>query len=368
MRPHLARPVLLTLLALALVATACGRGDLEVGSPERPVCAAGQIDGDLRIFNRPGYIDPEAIAGFERLNGIEVTQDFFATNESMLSQIEARAAPYDLIIPAEFMVDIMRRDGLLLPLDHIALPGRINLDPLFESPPYDPQSQYSVPYLWGTFGIGVNTNVVSSDVVASWGLIFDQTQASHFAGRISLLDEPRHAMAAALIYLGYSPNSIRKEEISAAADLIADAGINLAGFSNEGYATDLTDGALDVAHGRSDAFYSAFDATSSDYRYLIPEEGTIAWVDNFAIPVTAEHPCTAHAFIDWMLEPRNAAGLANYTSYASPNLAAREHIDEELLANPAIYPPADLTEGFEFLVDVGTVDLLYVDEFFRAQG
>ena len=355
-------------LAVVLVSVACGSGDIEVGAPEAPVCAAGQIDGDLTLFNWPDYLNPEAITQFERFYGITVTQIFYETNESMLSQVEARADAYDLIVPSEYMVDIMRRDGLLLPLDPIALPGRINLDPLFEKRPFDPENDYSVPYLWGTFGIGVNVNVVGLDTAPSWALIFDEEQSSHFAGRISLLDEPRQAMAAALMYLGYSPNTLQRDEISAAAALIATANTNLAGFQSDDYAGDLADGALDVAHGRSDVFFRAFEEDSSDYRYIIPREGTIAWVDNMAIPITAIHPCTAHSFIDFMLEAKNGAALANFTRYASPNLASSEFVDLELLSNPAIYPPQEAMDTFAFLVETGDLELVYVDEFIKAQG
>lgn len=356
-------------LALVLITAGCGGDALDFRPPEPPVCAAGAIDGDpLILFNWPDYIDPETVSLFERRYGIRVEQRFYQSNESMLSEIQASAAAYDVIVPSEYMVDIMRRYDLLLPLDPIALPGRINLDPLFDQAPFDPDNAFSVPYLWGTFGIGVNLNVVGPETMPSWGLIFDPDTASRFAGRISLLDEPRQTMAVALIYLGLSPNTRRREEIKAAAELIAAANANLAGFQSDDYARDLADGALDVAHGRSDIFFRAFEESSSDYRYLLPEEGTIAWVDNMAIPITAAHPCTAHAFIDFVLEARNGAALANFTRHASPNLAAVEFIDIEILGNPAIYPPSAARDTFEFLVDTEDLELVYVDEFFRAQG
>ena len=355
---------------LALVAGACGGDELDVGAPETPVCAAGGIDGDLAftLFNWPEYLPAELIEQFERLYGVTVEQRFYESNESMLSQVQARAAPFDLIVPSDYMVDIMRRDGLLLPLDPIALPGRINLDPLFDRRPFDPDGNYSVPYLWGTVGIGVNVNVVGHSTAPTWGLLFDPDQADHFAGRISLLDDPRQAMAAALIYLGYSPNTRTRDQIVEAADLIAVAAPNLAGFESIDYAGDLADGALDVAQGRSDVFFDAFGSRSTDYQYLIPAEGAIAWVDNMAIPITAEHPCTAHSFIDFILEAKNAASLANFTGYASPNMPAAEFIDLEQLTNPAIYPPPEARETFHFLVDLGDLEVVYLEEFVRALG
>lgn len=361
--------LILISIVLSLIASACGRGDLQVGAPQAPVCAAGGVDGFTMVLaNWPDYMPTELVAAFERTYGITVRVESIESNEALLSEIQARADTYDLIVPSDYMVDIMRKDGLLLPLDPIALPGRMNLDPLFANVPFDPTGEYSVPYLWGTVGLGVNTNVVRTFENPSWSLLFDLDQSADVAGRASLLNDPRQAMAAALMYLGFSPNTQRTEEIAAAASLIETAKVNWAGFDSEEYAESLVDGALDVAHGRSDAFLSSFSSKSTDYRYLIPAEGAIAWVDNFAIPITSTSPCTAHAFIDFMLEARNAADLANYTGFASPNLAAFEYIEVDLLSNTAIYPSEEAVARLEFLVDVGELELTYVDQFSRAQG
>ena len=359
----------LAALAAAVCFAACGSGDLQVDAPERPLCAAGEIDFDpLVLANWPDYMPPEVIAGFERRYGITVRVVTYESNEEILSAVQARADNFDVIVPSDYMVDIMRKDGLLLPLDPIALPGRLNLDPLFDDVPYDPDGTFSVPYLWGTIGLGVNTNVVPVGVEPSWGLIFDPQRSVDFAGRVSLLDEPRQALAAALMYLGFSPNSRKADEIEAAAAVVGIAKQHLAGFQSDGYADDLVDGALDVAHGRSDAFFQAFTPGTSDYRYLIPVEGTLAWIDNFVIPVTSTAACTAHAFIDWVLEARNGADLANYTGYASPNVEAYPFLDPNLLSNPAIYPPESARDRLEFLVDVGDSEIIYVDAFFKAKG
>ena len=365
------------ILCFGLLAAACGSDGDEAGDIEAPVCASGQIDGDLTftLFIWEDYIPADLITLFERKYGVTVELHTYTSNASMLSKIQAQAAPYDVAVPSDYMVDIMRKDGLLLPLDPIALPSRTNIDPLFVSgPPYeqgrpfDPGDVYSVPYLWGTIGIGVNRNVVGQDLDASWALIFDPEISAQYAGRISLLDDYRQSLGAALIYLGHSPNTLKREEVQAAADLIAGVVDSLAGFDSEGYAEDLADGALDVAQGRSDVFIDSFGTASTDYQFIIPDEGAIAWVDNMVIPTTAAHPCTAHSFIDFILEERNGASLANYTGYATPNTSSFEFIDESILNDPALYPPERSRETLEFLVDIGDSDVMYVDEFSRGQG
>ena len=129
------------------------------------------------------------------------------------------------------------------------------------------------------------------------------------------------------------------------------------------YALDLVEGVLDVAHGRSDAFVEALPRDSGDFRYVIPQEGAIIWVDSMAVPITSRHPCSAHSFIDLVLEPGMGAEVANYAGVATPNTAAGEYVLPELAANPGIYPPAEVRDRLEILIYTEEIDRLYAEEF-----
>jgi len=353
---------------LGVLAAACGTPAPPSSAPA-PVCAAGQIDGDLTVFQWPDYVPPDVLDGFRRRYGVEITSLTYDSNEMLLAQLQVRAGSYDVAFPAEYMVDILWEDGLLLEIDRDALTNIGNLDPTFLNPPFDPEGSHSVPYQWGTVGLGVNRNVVGEDVVASWGLVFDPEQARHWAGRISLLDDARQALGAALKYLGYSANTTDEAELAEAADLLEATLQNLGRFDEETYGEQLVEGEVDVAQGRSDVFFDAFNAGNAwnDYAYVVPVEGTIAWVENMVIPVTSASPCTAHAFIDYLMEPENAAAGTNYTKYATPNLAAVPFIDPSILADPAIYPPEAAREGLEFLVNTGDFEISYIEQFSRMK-
>jgi spermidine/putrescine-binding protein len=382
------------LMAGALVLTACGRevgestadGDPAGGdggeatdatdatddsddaeAAQSVSCEVGETDGDLLLYNWSEYMDPDLLTAFGEEYGVSATEDNYTSNEALLAQIRAGGADYDVIIPSDYMVEIMAEEGVLLELDKDAIPNAQNVDETFAEPPYDPELTYSLPYQWGTTGIGVDLEATGPDPEPTWGWLFDPEMAGDLS--ISMLDDPRETMGAALYYLGYDPNTESEEELQEAADLIAEADW-VTTFTSDQYSELLLTGETTVGHGYSgnflDNFYAADDPDR--YAYLIPEEGATIWTDNMAILANSQHPCTAHTFIDFILDAENGAQLTNWTFYASPNAAATEFIDEEVLEDPAIYPEDDVRENLFFLENTGEAEILYTDLFTRAQG
>lgn len=355
--------------AVTLIAAGCGGDEQTNGATEAAVeCEVGETDGDLALFNWSDYMDPELIPRFEEEHGVSVTQDEFPSNEELLARIQAGGHGYDVIVPSDYMVEIMIGQELLLPLDHDALPNLVNMEDTFRESPFDPGNRYSAPYQWGTTGIGVNVERLG-DVPATWGLIFDPALASEYEGQITMLDDAREAMGAALKYLGYSLNTTDEGELREAADLIREASNRIATFTSLGYDDLLASGETLVAHGWSGDLLVAVDESEvGELEYVIPEEGSVIWVDNLAIPADAPSPCTAHTFLNFMLDAENGAALTNYVWYASPNAAAEEYIDPEILEDPAIYPPEEVTATLEFIEDVGEATPLYEQLFAEVKS
>ncbi len=361
------RLILLTAV-LTLVAAACGGGNGDAAE-KAAACTAGEVDGDLSLYNWSDYMDPDLLTAFQDQYDVGVTETFFDSNETMLAQVEAGGAVYDLVVPSDYMVSIMADSDLLVPLNKDALTNLGNLDPQFTGLPFDPDGEYSVPYQWGTTGLGFNYDLVDSPEDLTWGLIFDPELSAPFAGRISMLNDERESLGAALKYLGYSVNTTDEAQVNEAADLLASARDRIATFDSDAFDDLLVSGEVDLAHGYSGDFFVAFDENDAwdQYGYGIPQEGGVAWVDNMAIPVTAEHPCTALTFIDFLLDAENGAALTNYIYYASPNTAAEAYIDPEILEDPAIYPTDEVRSRLEFIADVGD-STLFADAFARAKG
>ncbi len=382
----------LTLLlgVLALVAAACGGGETGVQAAADD-CAVGATDGPLNLYNWTDYIPTGALAEefevddllakFEAEHGEKVTLTFFNSNEDMLAQIDAGAA-YDVVVPSDYMVVTMIDAELLVELNRDAVPNLdANILELFQDPAYDPGNRFSAPYQWGTTGIGFSYDVIDDSEGVSWAVLFDPATAAPNAGYISLLDDTRETLGSALKYLGYSLNTTNEAEVDEAAQLIADAKAHVAAFNSSAYWTLLSSGETKVAQGWNGDFLGEYDRISEydaegnltydayeDFGYAIPIEGSAAWVDTMAIPTTAEHPCTAHTFVNFMLEAENGGTLTNFNYYASPNQAAEAFIYEDILEWDAVYPPPETMAILEFFEDLGDFNNYYADAFTKAKG
>lgn len=365
----------IALLALAaLLFAACGDDDdsdggaAADGGGEAASCEAGETDGDLALYNWSEYIDPDLITAFEEEHDVTVTEDFYPSNEELVARIQ-EGAQFDLIVPSDYMVGIMIEEELIRPLDKEALPNLENLADRFASDlPYDPEGDYSVPYQWGTTGLGVNVDELGEDFPRSWSLVFDPEVSQQYSGQITMLDDPRETMGAALKYLGYSLNSTSEEELAEAEALVADAVGRLAAFDSDQYDELLVQGETVIGHGFSGNMFTAFAEADGTFEYFVPEEGGTVWVDNMAVPTSASSPCTAHAFMNFLLDAERGAQLTNWNYYASPNEAAEEFIEPEVLEDPAIYPDDELNERLEFIEDTGDFEINYTDALTRARG
>jgi spermidine/putrescine-binding protein len=372
------------LAALAMVLVACGddatpetTGGADTTAPvdtgsettmaEGGECGLDEVDGDLNFYNWSEYIDPDMITAFEEEYGVDVVETFYDSNETMLAQIQAGVV-YDLIVPSDYMVSIMIEEGLLLPLSMDAVPNVSNLGEQFTGLPYDPDGAYSVPYQWGTTGLGVDISVVGEDFEPSWALVFDPDLTASFASGVSLLNDPRETIGAALKYLGYGLNETSEDALQEAADLIRAA--NVTTFDSDQYTDNLVNGEVAVSHGYSGTYFATFFEVDNpdNYAYIIPQEGATLWTDNMAITANAEHPCTAHTFINYIMDAENGAQLTNWTYYASPNEAAEEFILEEILEDPAIYPDEETFALLEAIEDTGDDEILFTDYFNIAKG
>ena len=270
------------------------------------------------------------------------------------------------------MVSIMTAGEFVQPLNHDAIPNLANLSTDFQGLPYDPDNTYSVPYQAGTTGLAVDTEVVGTDFPRSWSIVFDPEFADQFGGQISLLNDPRETLGAALKYLGYSLNTTSQEELDQARDLVSSASGNLAAFNTDSADELLTSGETAIAHGFSGDMFTQIletDEGTDRYVYFVPEEGGTRWIDNMAIPFDAPHPCTAHTFINWLMDGEQGAALANWNYYTTPNEAAKPFLDEDLLAfleDPTVITSGE--ESLELIQDTGDFEINFSDAFIEAKG
>jgi spermidine/putrescine-binding protein len=331
-------------------------------------CALDEVDGDLNFYNWSDYMDPALVTAFEEQYQVDIVEDFYESNEALLAQMQAGAV-YDLIVPSDYMVGIMIENGLLAPINDTAVPNLANLEQRFTELPYDPGPEYSAAYLFGTTGLGVNLSVVGEGFPRSWALLFDPEVTADFPGGVSVLNDPREAMGAALKFLGYSLNDTDLAHLQEAADVISaalEAG-TIATFDSDQYSESLVSGEVSVSHGYSGNMITDIGNAENpdDFEYILPEEGATLWIDNMTVPANGDHPCTAFTFMNYMLAPENGAAVTNYIYYGTPNEAAMEMVDQEVID---FYAPTFEAEGLEIIEDTGDYEINFTDYLATAKG
>ncbi len=357
---------LLGLILLSLILTACQAGanpptatpaaatsPTALNQPGDAAATCGdksKLAKTLHFYNWANYMDDAILAEFEQTCGVKVVQDTFASNEDLLAKLQAGASGYDLIIPSDYMVAIMRELNLLAELDFSHIPNAANIMPIFHNPPYDPEQKMSLPYQWGTTGLAYNTKRVK-EPIDGWEDIFDAKKACGFGG-LSMLNDAREVLGAALKLKGYSMNDTDPAHWSEAKEIVSAIKPCITTFDNASFADVLQAGEVAVSHGFSGEFAKAIEA-NPDLTYIVPKEGTTIWVDNMAVPNDAPNQYTAEIFINFILRPDIGARLTNYTYYASPNEASKALINPDIINNASIYPPADVMGKLEFLRDLG---------------
>lgn len=324
-----------------------------------PVSFEGQT---LHVYNWTTYVAEDTISNFENLCGVTVTYDTYDSMDTFVEALQSGSADFDIAMPSDYVIPDLIQEGLLEPLDLSQIPNFANVSPDLTKPWYDPDNSYTVPYQWGTIGIGYDHNKVGQDVT-SWNQLFQ------YSGSVAWLDDLRSMMGIALNMLGYDPNSSKSDEVNAAKQFLIDNGKNLTVIAPDDGQERLVRGEDDMVIEYSGDIFQKIDECSSDpnckadYRYVIPQEGAIIWVDNVVIPKGAKNIALAHAFIDYILDAQVGADISNYTSYATPNQQSIDMslIDEDLFDNLAIYPSDDVRKHLFSIKPDPSTDQLYDD-------
>jgi len=325
--------------AVGRILAACGGRDEARGTT---AAGLGPIEGELHIYNWSDYIADDTVPNFEREFGVKVTYDTYESAEEMIAKLMAGASGYDIIVPTGYVVPVLLATGLIAPLTRKYLTNWGNVSPIFQNLPTDPGNRYTVPYQWGTSGIGYRTDKVMTPV-DSWA-IFDRRELS---GKMTMLDDAREVIGAMLRYRGHSLNSVDPAELAEAKrDAIA-AKPQLKAYISAPVKGQLVSGDVWLAQLWSGDTLQA-QAEQPAIAYAIPKEGCTIWNDSLCMPATAQHRRAAHEWMNYILRPEVGAAISRATGYGSPNVAATR-----LLERPVPYPTEEELRRLEFPVDLG---------------
>jgi spermidine/putrescine transport system substrate-binding protein len=294
----------------------------------------------VNIYNWSNYIPSSVISDFEHETGIHVNYTTYDQDETLYTKLKADPdIPYDVVFPSTYFVSRMAREHMLAKLDLSKLPNWRHLNPLLLHQSYDPKNAYSLPYLWGSSSIIVNTRYYSPKSLTRWQDLWQP----RFKNQILLLNDIRDVFSMALISQGDSINTNDPEKIRRAYQKLKSLLPNIKLFNNGATISIFADGDATVGMMLSgDALHAKQE--NANLHFIYPKDGVILSVDCMTIPINAPHVNNAYRFINYLLRPDIAKRIALSTGYASPNLTAIKLMPKTMQQNPIIYPPKSVMQ------------------------
>ncbi len=330
--------------AAGVLLSGCG---WTLGNVRSPI--TGSNPNELYIYTWAGYTDERLLAQFEQQTGIRVVADTFESNESMLAKLQAGGGgAYSVIYPSDYMVKKMIDLSLLQPLDKSLIFGLDQLFPRFQNPRYDPSNRHSVPIAWGTTGLLYNPQKVGP--VTDWQFLW--ANQAKLRRRITLLNDVRETMGAALKKLGYSYNSTNPQQIQQAYQELVKLKPAIAAFTSDGWRPQLLAGDLFICMCySSDA--KQIISENQTFQYTVPSSGSSFFIDTLVIPRTAPNPQGAYTWINFLLQPDIAAQVVEQLEFATPNQAAFTKLTTAKQQDQTLFPSPAVLAKLESLEPVG---------------
>jgi len=309
----------------------------------------------LNIYNFDTYIGPTTLDDFTKATGIETRYDLYADNAELFARLREGNPGYDLICPTNDTLDRMIHADMLVGIDHSKIPNMKNLEPRFMESSYDVGRKFSVPYFWGTVGIGYRKSAVSKVLADktpdSWNYIYGD-EGAKFAGRMAWSSDIPTIIGAALKMLGHSLNSTVETELKQAEEILKAHKKNARTIAGDNGQDLLLASEVDLAVDYNGDI-AQVAAEDNDLTYVLPKEGTQLWDDSWAIPKGGPDAAAAHEFINYILTPEVHASIAKVTNYALPNAAAKALMPDEYKNNPMIFPSEEAIKVSEYAKYLG---------------
>ncbi|EFI84388.1 ABC transporter substrate-binding protein [Listeria grayi] len=340
-------PIILLALVMLVLASSLNRSEGYSGK------------NTLTIYNWGDYIDPALLKKFEKQTGIKVIYQTFDSNEAMMTKIEQGGTTFDVAVPSDYAISKMKQENLLIPLDHKKLPNEKYLDKQFMDLSFDTNNKYSMPYFWGTLGVIYNKKMFPDKDFSHWDTLWDKD----LANQILLIDGAREVMGLGLNSMGKSVNDTNKKDLLAARNKLQHLMPNVKAVVGDEIKLLMADNEAGVAVTFSGEASEMLDE-NKDLEYVIPTDGSNLWFDNMVIPKTAKNVEGAHTFINFMLDPKNAAQNAEYIGYATPNKKAVSLLPKEIANDKRFYPTKKALENLEVYDNLGKKMLAYYNELF----
>jgi putrescine transport system substrate-binding protein len=305
----------------------------------------------VHVLNWPDYIDPDSLDKFEQETNIRVVHEVFQNTSETKELLAQGSSNYDMMVqPGAQMRQVLETENAVEVLDGLKIPNSKNLDPAATkyTGVLDPGSTHSIPFMWGTVGIGINQEKIKeispNAPTNSMALFLDPAIAANLSKcGIAVIDEPNDVIPTMVAYLGGDIKSISTTDLEAVDAALSKVSQYIKVVSLESYIDSFADGKYCVVFGYSGDIFLARDSAKEKKKgtivYKIPKDGSQLFFDLLVIPSHASNKDGAYQLINFMLKPEIAAENTNFVQYANANLASAPFINPSLLADPGLYPP-----------------------------
>lgn len=323
---------------------------------------SSKVEGDnntIYFYNWGDYIDPEILESFEEETGYKVVYETFDSNEAMITKIEQNATAYDIAVPSEYTVEIMKNKNLLEKIDYEKIDGLENIDERFLDQDFDPKNKFSIPYFWGTFGIAYDSTKFSKEDFSSWAKLWDKK----FKNEILIYDGARETLGIGLLKHNKSLNTTDKDTLNMVHDDLTLFMKNVKAILADEIKMYLSQSEASIGITFNGDASLAMEE-NENIEYIIPSEGSNIWFDNLVIPKTSENKEGAYALINYLLRPDVAAKNAEYIMYSSPNKEAIKLLDKEILDDKTLYPDDEIINKLEVFENLGQENIILYNDLF----
>ena len=294
----------------------------------------------LLIYSWSNYVPPALIKRFEAETGVKVSLDSYDSNDAMLAKLQAGGGGYDIVVPTSTVLAAMIRSGLLLKVEASKMSNFKNLSAPHDKPDADKNRDYSVPYLIGTSGFTYDSaKVPGGKLEESWKEFFEPRP--EMVGKMAALNDQGEMFSAAAIYLNLDTCTENAADAQKILELLERQKPKLKIYSSSGTIDRVAAGEVALHHQWNGASHRAKTKLPTAV-YVYPVEGLNLWGDNFAVPKGSPNPENAKLFMNWMMDPKNAAEASNFSGYNNAVKGADAFMNADLRNNPAINTPESL--------------------------
>jgi len=305
-------------------------------------------ENQLNVLNWSSYIPDSVLNDFEKETGIKLNYSTYSSNEEALAKISsAKIGTYDMVFPSDYMVSLMKEKGLLEKLDKTKITNLNNLDTNYLNLEFDPNNEYSLPFLVATMLIAYNSENIKENITG-----YNDLLNSKYKNDIVLIEDQRIVIGMALLALGYDMNEIDDKKLEEAKNWILELKKNIKAFDSDSPKTFLITEEVNIG-----ILWNAEGAIAHNYnpniKIVYPKEGFAISLDNYCILKGAQNKENAYKFIDYLLREDVMAKIISEYPYKNINIESNKYLDTEYVNNIAANTPTELLSKSHFVKNIG---------------